>query len=105
MTTYKRFIDQIETETREEGQQALDELETFKQHFGKQREDILGRDPRSPSEVIEWMRGVESGPAESSIPEPCLIENFFKHQQTLPPSRRSNSCMISCPCRRCSPRM
>ncbi len=35
--------------------------------------------------------------------ERCLVEEFFRHQQELPASRRTDHCMISCPCSRCSP--
>jgi hypothetical protein len=35
--------------------------------------------------------------------QPCLTEAFFEHQKTLPPSRRSNGAMISCPCPKCNP--
>jgi hypothetical protein len=35
--------------------------------------------------------------------ERCLVQEFFAHQQELPPSRRKNYCMISCPCSKCSP--
>ena len=35
----------------------------------------------------------------------CLIINFFKDQQSLPPRLRKDYCYISCPCPRCSPRM
>lgn len=35
--------------------------------------------------------------------EICLIAEFFKNEQKKPAHLRSNSCMISCPCRRCNP--
>lgn len=35
--------------------------------------------------------------------ERCLVEEFFAHQQKLPSNRRTNHCMISCPCSKCSP--
>jgi dTDP-4-amino-4,6-dideoxygalactose transaminase len=73
MTTWKQFMDEIENETRQEGQESLDELQTMRQYYRKQGE------------------------------QPCLIEAFFEHQKTLPAARRSNMAMISCPCHRCNP--
>jgi hypothetical protein len=35
----------------------------------------------------------------------CLIEAFFRHQETLPPAQRKDYCHISCPCPNCSPSM
>ena len=81
MTTWKRFADEIEAEAYQEGQEALDELEAFKRYFGKQRTKC----------------------EEERNQQPCLLEGFFKHQQTLPPSMRSTGAMISCPCPRCNP--
>lgn len=40
---------------------------------------------------------------ETSKSERCLVEEFFKRQERLPIYQRSKSCMISCPCRNCSP--
>jgi hypothetical protein len=42
---------------------------------------------------------------QKDLEQPCLIEGFFKRQAKLPPHRRAHSCMISCPCPRCSPKM
>lgn len=76
MTKFIDFFKEIVEEAKKEGKQAMKELENFQTFFR--------------SEVEK---------------EHCLIEAFFEHQKTLPPSRRSNSCMISCPCSRCTPRM
>jgi len=56
----------------------------------------------SPPEYQDWKSAMEVVPL---LPEeqPCLVEAFFRHQETLPANRRSNTCMISCPCRKCSP--
>lgn len=81
MTTWNQFVDQIEREAQEQGQEALDELEAFKQHFSRQRTKC----------------------EEEGAQQPCLLEGFFKHQKTLPPSMRSAGAMISCPCPRCNP--
>jgi len=35
--------------------------------------------------------------------EPCLIRAFFESEQKKPPAQRQTSCMISCPCSRCTP--
>jgi hypothetical protein len=42
---------------------------------------------------------------QKDLEQPCLIEAFFKRQAKLPPHLQQTSCMISCPCPRCSPRM
>lgn len=36
-------------------------------------------------------------------PERCLIKEFFAIQAKKPVHRRATSCMISCPCSKCSP--
>lgn len=68
----------------------------------------------TPSEYEEWERAIQEMPPVEMEgyyakmgcnDQPCLIDAFFRHQATLPPSQRSNSCMISCPCARCSPHM
>lgn len=90
MTAFKQFMDEIEAEAREEGQEALDELEAFRRHYGKQAriplldENSIGKDG--------W-----------SKEDPCLMDAFFKHQQTLPPSMRSAGALLYCPCRKCNP--
>jgi hypothetical protein len=56
----------------------------------------------SPQEYQEWKSAMEVVPLLDEE-QPCLVAAFFRHQETLPPSRRSNACMISCPCRKCSP--
>lgn len=33
----------------------------------------------------------------------CLVEEFFKKEEQKPSYLRAKSCMISCPCRKCSP--
>lgn len=79
MTTFKQFMDEIEQEAREEGQQAIDELEAFQQYYRRQ------------FPVIEQPE------------QPCLMEAFFRHQETLPPSMRTNVAHLYCPCPRCNP--
>lgn len=35
--------------------------------------------------------------------ERCLVQEFFAKEAKKPPHRRTNVCMISCPCYRCRP--
>lgn len=79
-TNFRQFMDQIEAEAQQEGQQALDELEAFKAYFGKQR--------RCQEELAE---------------QPCLIKAFFDREKQKPIEQRATSCMICCPCSRCNP--
>lgn len=76
MTTFKQFMDEIEIEAQQEGPQAIEELEDFKQHFGKQRDNCQDQS--------------------------CLMDAFFRRQQELPPAMRSNTALLYCPCRRCN---
>lgn len=35
----------------------------------------------------------------------CLIQQFFENEMKKPVWLRASSCLISCPCEKCSPRM
>ncbi len=35
--------------------------------------------------------------------EKCLVQEFFAREAKKPPHKRTNVCMISCPCSRCRP--
>jgi hypothetical protein len=55
----------------------------------------------SPEEYQTWEENCRQDDGDRS----CLIANFFKDQQSLPPHLRKDYCHISCPCPRCTPRM
>lgn len=38
-----------------------------------------------------------------AVEELCLLRKFFAEEAKKPIERRSNACMISCRCSRCSP--
>jgi len=90
MTTWKQFVDEMEREAQEEGQEAIEELEAFRQYCGRNIKIPLLHETKIGQ---EWSRNEQ----------PCLIDLFFKHQKTLPEHQRTNAAMISCPCARCNP--
>jgi hypothetical protein len=78
MTIWKDLIKEISDEARRAGKEAVEELKKFQDFFREER--------------------VKSCEDE----QPCLMDAFFRHQQTLPPSMRSTGAMLVCPCRRCN---
>jgi len=76
-------------------------------HHQEQREQIYIRpkDTTSQDQVIDalvkWGLTCKANFDAKQEP-PCLVEQFFVRQQDLPPNQRS-TCMISCPCSKCSP--
>jgi hypothetical protein len=64
--------------------------------FMKEIEDEAKQEGPAAVQQLEDLR-------EHFKEERCLVQKFFAHQQTLPPHRRTNLCMISCPCSKCKP--
>jgi hypothetical protein len=92
-------------EMRKSNRQArIDQLDTNKENtmidLDRLRQVI--KETLTPTEYQEWERAIEEDKS-CQDEQPCLVAAFFRHQETLPPARRSNACMISCPCRKCSP--
>jgi len=53
----------------------------------------------TPEEYNTWLENMDKTNIYDD--QPCLIDAFFQEQQKLSPQRRTNVCMISCPCPKC----
>lgn len=60
------------------------------------------KDTLSDDAYQEWQKAIQK---YENNKRHCLIDAFFRHQDTLPPAQRKDYCHLHCPCPNCSPGM